>query len=140
MVASAAWPAPSAETIAARRAAGRHPTYRLALVVPWLGSEFPTWFPYFAESCRVSDYLADILIFHENAKLPASHPPNMRFIDMGAHGLGVIFGAALARLGGQEQSTYAIVHLMQTIFHNYKYIVTEYKPAYGAVFAPYLTE
>ena len=46
---STAWPRVSSETAAARRAAGRHPRYRLALVVPWLGDSFPSWFPYFVE-------------------------------------------------------------------------------------------
>ena len=27
---------------------------------------------------------------------------------------------------------------MQQLFYEYRYIVTEYKPAYGAVFEPYL--
>ena len=142
---SAAWPHVSAQLAAARRAAGRHPRYRLALVVPWLGDSFPSWFPYFVESCRASDYIADVLIFHENAKVrkrprltttdhhsiaiaatstltpvtatttrkhqqhhhqvPAAPPPNVRFINLGQHGLGILFGAALARLGGSLEHT-----------------------------------
>ena len=135
------WPYVSSATVAARRAAGQHPTYRIALVVPWLGSEFPTWFPYFVESCRTSEYLTDVLVFHEAAKLPDTRPPNnVRFIDVGEHGLGAVFGTALARLAGMENSTYMVIHDMILAFHNYRYIVTEYKPAYGAVFEPYLSE
>lgn len=121
-------------------ALGRHPRYRVALVVPWLGTEFPSWFPYFVESCRASEYLVDVLIFHESARLPDKAVPNVRFINVGDHGLGVIFGTALARLAGQENSTFAIVRAMQAIFKSYQYIVTEYKPSFGAVFEPYLTE
>ena len=32
------------------------------------------------------------------------------------------------------------MRLLQLVFSTYSYIVTEYKPAYGAVFAEYLTE
>ena len=45
----------------------RHPTYRLAFTVPWLGRSFPSWFPYFLASCRRSSFLVDWLIFHEDA-------------------------------------------------------------------------
>ena len=54
-----------------RQAAGRHPFYRLAFVVPWLGPSFPSWFGYFVASCAKSDYIADWLIFHENAQAKA---------------------------------------------------------------------
>eukprot|EP00965_Chrysotila_dentata_P186426 6155919-Pleurochrysis_carterae.AAC.3 len=59
----------SAELEARRRAAGRHPKYRLAFVVPWLGQTFPNWFDHFAASCAASDYLADWIVFHENAQV-----------------------------------------------------------------------
>lgn len=133
-------PALSPEAIAARRAAGQHPTLRLALVVPWLGVNFPSWFPYFVESCRRSDFIADVLIFHEDAQVPPDPPRNVRFINLGQRGLGVQFGLTLARNAGEWRNTFAIVRQLQLLFSAYPYLVTEYKPAYGAVFAPYLAE
>ena len=51
----------------------RHPTYRIAFTVPWIGKSFPSWFPYFLSSCRRSAFLADWLIFHEGAQMPVCH-------------------------------------------------------------------
>lgn len=45
----------------------RHPRFRLALTVPWIGRSFPPWFRYFTASCERSAFLADWLIFHEGA-------------------------------------------------------------------------
>ena len=51
-------PLPRAQALAAPaaapdggRAPSRHPTYRLAFTVPWIGRSFPSWFPYFVASC-----------------------------------------------------------------------------------------
>ena len=134
----APWPPVTAALAAARRAAGRHPTYRLAMVVPWLGEQFPPWFEHFLESCRRSDYLVDWLIFHQNAQLPASPPANVVFVNLGAHGLGIQFGASIARATNQTHNTYALVKMFQLAFQNFAYIVTEYKPTLGVVFAEYL--
>ena len=49
----------------------RHPQYRIAFTVPWIGKTFPSWFPYFLSSCRRSNFIADWLIFHEGAKMPS---------------------------------------------------------------------
>ena len=54
-----------------REAVGEvHPRLRLALTLPWVGSTFPSWFPYFLASTNRSSYLVDWLIFHEEARLP----------------------------------------------------------------------
>ena len=119
----------------ARRAAGRHPTFRLAMVVPWLGDSFPSWMPYFLESCKRSDYLVDWLIFHQDAAVPASAPPNVLFVNLGPHGLGVQFGATIAAATEQRNRTYALVKMFQLAFQHYSYIVTEYKPTLGTVLA-----
>ena len=51
-------PLPRAQALAAPatapdggRALSRHPTYRLAFTVPWIGRSFPSGFPYFVASC-----------------------------------------------------------------------------------------
>ena len=98
---------------AARRAAGRHPTFRLAMVVPWLGDTFPSWMAYFLESCKRADYLVDWLIFHQDAAVPPSVPPNVHFVNLGPHGLGVQFGSTIAAATDQRNRTYALVKMCQ---------------------------
>ena len=71
--AAAEGPAAASEALLARRreAVGEvHPRLRLALTLPWVGSTFPSWFPYFLASTNRSSYLVDWLIFHEEARLP----------------------------------------------------------------------
>ena len=118
----------------------RHPVYRLAFTVPWIGSTFPSWFPYFLSSCNRSAFLADWLIFHESAELPSSSevPANVIFHDLGEGGLGHLFGTRIAAALGRWEETERLVALFRTAFREFAYIVTEYKPTHGAVFASYL--
>ena len=118
----------------------RHPTYRLAFTVPWVGRTFPSWFPYFLASCRRSAFLVDWLIFHESAALPAAAevPPNVIFHDLGRDGLGLLFGTKIASALRMHDSAARLVELLQIAFREFAYIVTEYKPTHGAVFADYL--
>ena len=69
--------------------------------------------------------------------MPAAPPPNVQFINVGQHGLGILFGSALARLGGALEHTYAITKLMQQLFYEYRYIVTEYKHTSSLNAAPW---
>ena len=118
----------------------RHPRFRIGLTVPWIGSTFPSWFRYFLASCARSAYVADWLIFHEGAELPTASetPPNVIFHDMGKDGLGVLFGTKIARALGMSSSASKLVSLFQVAFREFAYIVTEYKPTHGTVFADYL--
>ncbi len=97
----------------ARRAAGRHPTFRLAMVVPWLGDSFPSWMVYFLESCKRADYLVDWLICHQDAAVPPAAPPNVHCVNRGPHGLGVQFGSTIAAATNQRNRTYALVKMFQ---------------------------
>ncbi|KAG8460562.1 hypothetical protein KFE25_013212 [Diacronema lutheri] len=119
----------------------RHPEFRLALVVPWLGASFPPWFAYFLTSCGRSAFLADWLIFHEGAnwsEAAAYRPVNVHFHDLGPSGLSFAFGTSLARALNLSHETGRLVRLFDYSFRQYTYIVTEYKPTLGVVFAPYL--
>jgi hypothetical protein len=118
----------------------RHPSYRIAFTVPWIGRSFPSWFPYFLSSCRRSAFIADWLIFHEEARLPALEevPPNVIFYNLGKDGLGHLFGSRIAQALGVDDEAERLVHLFQEAFRDFAYIVTEYKPTHGTVFAEYL--
>lgn len=54
----------------------RHPTFRLAMVVPWV-TDMPPWITYFVASARRSSYLADFLVFHEMIEPPEHLPDNV---------------------------------------------------------------
>jgi len=128
------------DTHAAAATPARHPQYRIAFTVPWIGSTFPSWFPYFLSSCRRSAFLADWLIFHEDALVPGLDdvPPNVIFHNLGRGGLGLLFGSRIALALGVRGATSRLVELFQIAFREFAYIVTEYKPTHGAVFAEYL--
>ena len=121
----------------------RHPQYRLAFTVPWVGKAFPSWFPYFLSSCRRSAFIADWLIFHEDAQLPPPEavPPNVIFHNLGKQGLGQLFGSQIAKALNIDEPELAqrLVSLFQLAFREFAYIVTEYKPTHGTVFASYLS-
>lgn len=96
----------------------RHPHYRLALTVPWIGKTFPSWFPYFLASARRSSFLVDWLVFHEGAVCNASDcaevmPSNVILTDLGKGGLGLLFGTKLARAIGSDVSESNLVALFQ---------------------------
>ena len=58
---------------------------RIALIIPFMGSNFPPYFPIFSWSAAGSSSLVDFLIFHTGA-LPSSvtlsAPDNVKFIDL----------------------------------------------------------
>jgi len=141
--AAAEGPAAASEALLARRreAVGEvHPRLRLALTLPWVGSTFPSWFPYFLASTNRSSYLVDWLIFHEEARLPPAGevPPNVLFFDLGRGGLGSLFGLKLASALGATNKLTRYMNLFRAAFRDFAYIITEYKPTHGTVFADYL--
>lgn len=68
----------------------------------------------------------------------AEIPPNVIFHDLGKEGLGVLFGTKLAAALGLSEYASKLVQLFQIAFREFAYIVTEYKPTHGTVFADYL--
>ena len=121
----------------------RHPRWRLAFTVPWIGSKFPSWFPYFLQSAERSAFIADWVIFHEGSELPESSeiPSNVIFHNLGKHGLGLLFGQRLATaLELDNEPTTRLVALFRVAFREFSYVITEYKPTHGWVFADYISE
>ena len=53
-------------------------------------------------------------------------------------GLGVLFGTKLAEALGLSEYASKLGQLFQIAFREFAYIVTEYKPTHGVVFADYL--
>ena len=129
--AAAAAEAAAAELARPARPGERHPTYRLAFTVPWIGASFPPWMEYFLASCGRSAYLADWLIFHEDAALPDASeiPPNVIFHNLGKGGLGMLFGMKISQALGQTAGMSRLVQLFQLAFTEFSYIVTEYAAA-----------
>jgi hypothetical protein len=117
----------------------RHPRYRIAMIITWIGTKFPVWFSYFVQSAAASSYLFDILVFHEQCPLPPSQfvPHNVHFISLGRDGMGRLFGTKMADSLGIERSI--LIPLFQQLLASKAYFVTEYKPATGTIFADYLT-
>lgn len=134
-------PAVTASSLAPAPVPPRHPQYRIAFTVPWIGRTFPSWFPYFLSSCRRSEFIADWLIFHEGAQMPRADeiPPNVLFFDLGKEGLGALFGAKIADALGLTEFASKLIQLFRIAFREFAYIVTEYKPTHGTVFADYLS-
>lgn len=73
---------------AAAAAASRDPSPnspRIALIIPFMGSHFPPYFPLFAWSAAGSASLVDFLIFHAGQLPPSvtlAAPDNVKFIDL----------------------------------------------------------
>lgn len=137
---------------AAGAAHGRHPHYRVALVLTWLGPRFPDWFHYTLASVGAPStaYLFDLLVFHEGSQLPWEHdpsvppmeiPPNVKLFNLGPGGLAKMYGRRMAMaLGfdGDEATTALLQDGFATAFDNQVYLVAEFKPATGLLFADYL--
>lgn len=124
----------------AGRCGDRHPTFRIAMVVPWV-SELPAWVSYFVLTARRSQYLIDWLLFHETLVPPSHLPDNVRFIDLGVGGLAQLFGLRLGdELNMPVRNASLLIRSMRFMFEKWPRLVAEYKPAFGAIFAQYLSD
>lgn len=139
---------------------------RLAIVIPYLPSSdgapmLPTYFDMFATSAAGSDDAIDYLIFHcfvPKSMLPNEDalPRNVKLIDMNEYvdaenGDGEENECGLARLFTRVTDMRQADGIMQTpldtlikrlsrqIIH-LPYILVEYKPAFGHIFAEHLIE
>uniref|UniRef100_A0A7S3W9L7 Uncharacterized protein n=2 Tax=Emiliania huxleyi TaxID=2903 RepID=A0A7S3W9L7_EMIHU len=116
----------------------RHPTFRLAMVVPWV-TDMPPWITYFVASARRSSYLADFLVFHEMIEPPEHLPDNVRFIDLGVGGLSQLIGLRLGdELGMPVRNASLLIRSLRFMLDKWPRLVAEYKPAFGTIFEQYL--
>lgn len=114
---------------------------RIAIVIPYIGSELPSWFPIFAASCKKSISIADWLIFTAgNTRIPTSKhdinhwlPINIKFIELGISKLSQLH-ARLVDIEDREEATV----LFEESLNNKPYGLVEFKPAIGHIFYEYL--
>ena len=116
----------------------RHPTYRLAMLIPWV-NDLPPWLSYFVATAQRSEYLVDWLIFHETLTPPRGIPSNVKFIDLGAGGLSQLIGLKMGEeLGMPVRNASLLIRSMRFMLEKWPRLVAEYKPAFGTIFEQYL--
>lgn len=118
----------------------RHPDFRIAMVIPWVGP-LPPWTPYFVASARPSAPLADFLIFHEAQEegVPRDSPDNVHFFDLGLGGLSMLLGMQLGEaLNLPIRNATVVIKALRFMLDKWPRLVAEYKPTFGSVFAQYL--
>ena len=123
--------------------AGSEHHHRIAILVPYLGTSWPKYFPLFYESCQRSESLIDWLIFHDGVAEPewvhSSKTDNVFFINLQHNGIATLFGERLA-LGSNVHNTDNFVADFQAVFTKFPRMVAEYKPVLGHVFEHYTAD
>lgn len=118
----------------------RHPTIRVAMLIPWV-NELPPWLAYFITTAQRSAFLVDWLIFHEVLTPPGHLPENVRFIDLGAGGLSQLFGLKMGEeLGMPVRNASLLIRSMRFMLEKWPRLVAEYKPAFGSIFEQYIAD
>jgi hypothetical protein len=125
-----------------RQAEKRHPYYRIAIVVPWLGSQLPPWIEYFVESCKSNQYLFDWIILHEGLEArPVNHADNVIYHDIGTHGIARLHGEHIsAALNLDEEMTLNLTQTFVESLGAFPKLLVDLKPTTGTVFAEYLKD
>ncbi len=135
---------------------------RLAIVIPYLPSSdgsptFPPYFDLFAMSAAGSAADIDYLIFHcfiPPSLLPNKNtlPTNVKLIDLNVRtttssidecGMATLFTRVTDQRqkdNSMETSLSKLIHTLSTQIINLPYILVEYKPAFGHIFAEYLRD
>ena len=141
--------------------------HRLAIIIPYLppndGGTFPPYFDLFAQSAAGSSKDVDYLIFHcfiPSSLLPNvdTLPDNVKLIDLneptndesnsdGSSKNQCGFAKLFTRVTDERQSNNELAVPISTLINklshqiiNLPYILVEYKPAFGHIFASYISE
>ena len=115
---------------------------RLAVIIPYIGPELPTWFPLFAASVGPSAAVADWFLFTAGTRLPSQTtsrswlPANLKFIDLGLDEMSHLHADALVDDSHMKRRA---AELFRSVLGLKPYNLVEFKPAAGHVFEKYLT-
>jgi len=135
-----------------RKGRGKH---RIAIVIPYLSSasdqSFPPYFDLFVQSAGGSAALIDFLIFHTGLPShilpdPTTLPSNVKLIDLqSSTRLAELLVRVTDRrtdesLATNDMDRTKLVGMITKAIEHHPYILVEYKPATGHIFAEYLTE
>jgi hypothetical protein len=121
----------------------RHPHFRVAMLIPLLGTA-PPYLPYFLASAARSSPLIDWLVFHEHLKLPWEQkqlPNNVKLVDLGGGGIAELVGLKLGeRLELPLRNATTVLRSLRLLFERWPRLIAEYKPTFGSVFEDFLSD
>jgi len=117
----------------------RHPSYRIAMLIPLLGAP-PAYLPHFIFSAERSSALIDWFIFHESQIGGDKPAKNVKLVDLGKNGLAEMVGLKLGELLKlPARNATVLLRSMRVLFEKWPRLIAEYKPAFGALFDSYLS-
>jgi hypothetical protein len=109
---------------------------RVACIIPYLGNYLPQWFDAFVLSAEASAPLFDFLIFVTN--VPSRETPvNVKMITISSGNL----YERIIKLDNQKHSIVSFNNLnvsIQHLLNFFPYVLVEFKPCFGILFADYL--
>ena len=126
--------------------------HRIAIVIPYFSSandpSLPPYFDLFAQSAGGSADLVDFLIFHTGLPPhvlpdPATLPSNVKLIDLQST---TKLAELLLRVTDRrtedslKMDRPKLTNMIAKTIEHHPYVLVEYKPATGHIFADYLTE
>jgi hypothetical protein len=130
---------------------GRKGKNRLAIVLPFAGvgpESIPPYLSVFCVGAASAADTADFLIFHNGAleafDVAGNCPPNVYFYNLGS--TQAMAARLLSVLDAKPDSELAfstrerLSHLLETHLKLYPYVLVEFKPALGHIFADYLKD
>lgn len=130
----------------------KHGQHRIAIVIPYFSSandpSLPPYFDLFAQSAGGSKDLVDFLIFHTGLPPhvlpdPVTLPTNVRLIDLQST---TKLAELLLRVTDRRTAESLkmdrpkLTNMVAKTIEHHPYVLVEYKPATGHIFADYLTE
>ena len=132
--------------------AKRGQQHRIAIVIPYFSSandpSLPPYFDLFAQSAGGSADLVDFLIFHTGLPShvlpdPSTLPPNVKLIDLQST---TKLAELLLRVTDRrtkeslKMDRPKLTSMITKTIEHHPYVLVEYKPATGHIFADYLTD